>query len=331
MKKIISIIVTMVLVFSLVSCTKSNENTATNKEVDSKDVVEKEEPSEDKVSDEYTIAWVDGNLANESNAVCTEAAEEKAKSLGVNFILLDGEGSGEKQVSQIENLIEQKVDCIIVQPYDAAACQVGVEAAINAGINVLVTKTTIADNSICPFVGQDDVIAGEMEMEWIADQLSGKGNIVIIEGPTGISAAIDRNDGINNTLKNYPEIEVLYTQTANWNRDEGMNLMENWLQTGKEINAVVAHNDEMALGAYDAIVDAGKEDEIIVIGIDAIDAAKQSVSEGKLDATVLQDVETIGQQTIEVALKMSKGEEVDSIYNVDPILLTKENIDEYVK
>ena len=167
-------------------------------------------------------------------------------------------------------------------------------------------------------------------MEWMAEQLGGKGNIVIIEGPTGISAAIQRNDGITKTLEKYPDITVLHTQPADWNRDEGMSLMETWLQEGKEIDGVVAHNDEMALGAYDAIADAGKAGEIKVIGIDAIDAAKKSVAAGELDATVLQDVETIGKKTVEVAIEMCKGEKVDDVYNVDPVLLTKDNIADYV-
>lgn len=266
-------------------------------------------------AENYKIAWVDGNLANESNAICTDAAKAYAEENNVDFTLLDGQGSGENQVSQIETLIAQGVDCIIVQPYDAAACQVGVEAAIDADIPVLVTKTTIEDNSICPFVGQDDTVAGEMEMEWMAEQLGGKGNIVIIEGPTGISAAIQRNDGIEKTLEKYPDINVLHTQPADWNRDEGMALMETWLQE---------------VGAYDAIADAGKAGEIKVIGIDAIDAAKKSVAAGELDATVLQDVETIGKKTVEVAIEMCKDEKVDDVYNVDPVLLTKDNIADYV-
>lgn len=276
------------------------------------------------------ITWVDGNQANESNAVCVDAAKAYAEEQGVEFKVLDGQGSGETQVSQVETAIQEGVDAIIVQPYDAAALQVGVEEAIEAGIPVLVTKTKIADNSVCPFVGQDDVVAGEMEMEWMAEQLGGKGNIVILEGPTGIDAAISRNDGIKKTLEKYPDIKVLESQPANWNRDEGMALMETWLQSGEEINAVVAHNDEMALGAYDAIVDAGKQDQIKVIGIDAIDAAKESVAAGELDATVLQDVQTIGQKTIEVAIAMANGEDVDDVYDVPPVLLTKDNIENYM-
>lgn len=274
---------------------------------------------------------MDGNQANESNAVCADAAKAYAEEQGVGFSILDGQGSGETQVSQVETAISQGVDAIIVQPYDAAALQVGVEEAIEAGIPVLVTKTKIADNSVCPFVGQDDVVAGQMEMEWMAEQLGGKGNIVIIEGPTGIDAAISRTDGISKTLDEYPDIKVLHSQPADWNRDEAMSLMETWLQEGEEIDAVVAQNDEMALGAYDAIVDAGKEAEIKVIGIDAIDAAIKSVSAGELDATVLQDVETIGRKTVEVAIAMAKGEKVDDVYDVAPVLLTEENVAEYAE
>ena len=263
--------------------------------------------------------------------MCSDAAEAYAKEQGVNFILLDGQGSGEEQVSHCETLIAQgDVDCVIVQPYDASVCQVGVQACIDAGIPVLVTKTTIEDNSVCPFVGQDDTVAGEMEMEWMAEQLGGKGNIVVIEGPTGISAAIQRNDGINNVLANYPDIKVVYTQTGNWNRDEGMSLMETWLQTGEQIDGVVAHNDEMALGAYDALADAGLAGQIPVIGIDGIDAAKESVEAGELNATILQDVQTIGEKTVEVAIAMAKGEDVEDVYNVDPVLLTKDNIADYM-
>ncbi len=338
-EKVLAILMTAAMGISLVACGGSGNSDADSassaadsaSSASSADSADSTSASSGEGSGELTIAWVDGNLANESNAVCSDAAEAYAKEQGVNFILLDGQGSGEEQVSHCETLIAQgDVDCVIVQPYDASVCQVGVQACIDAGIPVLVTKTTIEDNSVCPFVGQDDTVAGEMEMEWMAEQLGGKGNIVVIEGPTGISAAIQRNDGINNVLANYPDIKVVYTQTGNWNRDEGMSLMETWLQTGEQIDGVVAHNDEMALGAYDALADAGLAGQIPVIGIDGIDAAKESVEAGELNATILQDVQTIGEKTVEVAIAMAKGEDVEDVYNVDPVLLTKDNIADYM-
>lgn len=168
-----------------------------------------------------------------------------------------------------------------------------------------------------------------MQMEWIAEQLGGAGTIVILEGPTGNSAAIQRQEGIMKVLEEYPNIKVLYTQTGNWNREEGMALMETWLQMGEQIDAVVAHNDEMALGAYDAIADAGKAGEILVIGIDAIQAAKESVAAGEMNVTILQDVETIAKTAIDTAIKLANGEEVEHFTYVAPVLLTKETVGNY--
>jgi inositol transport system substrate-binding protein len=277
------------------------------------------------------VLWADGNLANESNAVCTGIAADYAKEKGITLDFTDAQGQGDKQVSQIETAIQQDYDCIIIQPYDAAACQTAAEECIEAGVPVLVTKGEIEDQSVCPFIGQNDTDAGEMEMQWMADKIGGKGNIVVIEGPTGISAAILRSDGINNVLKNYPDIHIIYQQTGNWNRDEGMSLMETWLQTGEEIDGVVAHNDEMALGALDAIKDAGKQDEIPVVGIDGIDAALQSVKDGELGATILQDVDSVAKKTIDVAILASQGEKVDSVYYIQPVEINPDNVDDYLK
>lgn len=341
MKKLIALLLALVMVLGLVACASNSDTTTdTDKPAETTDTedtttdTEDADTTEDDTaatdSDALTIAWTDGNLANENNAMCTDVAKAYAEELGINFILLDGEGNGENQVAHCETLIAQGVDCVIMQAYDAAACQAGVEMCIEAGVPVLCAKTMLEDNTLCPFVGQNDVDAGEMEMQWIADQLGGKGNIVVLEGPTGNSAAIQRNDGINNILANYPDINVLYTQTGNWNREEGMALMETWLQMGEQIDAVVGHNDEMALGAYDAIADAGKAGEILVIGIDAIQAAKESVAAGEMDVTILQDVETIAKTAIDTAVKMANGEEVEQFTYIAPVLLTKDTVGDYM-
>ena len=338
MKKLIALMLVLVMCLGLAACAASSSDTpaadtktpsaatetpATETPADEEQTTE---PSDEK---KLVIAWTDGNLANENNAMCTDFAKAYAAEKGVDFILLDGEGNGENQVAHCETLIAQGVDCVIMQAYDAAACEAGVELCIEAGMPVLCAKTMLENNTLCPFVGQNDTDAGEMEMQWIADQLGGKGNIVILEGPTGNSAAIQRNDGIHNVLANYPEINVLYTQTGNWNREEGMALMETWLQMGEQIDAVVAHNDEMALGAYDAIADAGKAGEILVIGIDAIQAAKESVAAGEMNVTILQDVETIAKTAIDTAIKLAKGETVEQFTYVAPVLLTKETVGNY--
>ena len=334
MKKMIALLLALIMVFGLVACGAKEEAPKTEEEKAEVPVEEKEEaPVEEEEApaeeDKLVIAWTDGNLANENNAMCTDVAKAYAAELGIEFILLDGEGNGENQVAHCETLVAQGVDCVIMQAYDAAACQTGVEYCIEKGVPVMCAKTMLEDNTLCPFVGQNDVDAGVMEMEWIAEQLGGAGTIVILEGPTGNSAAIQRQEGIMKVLEEYPDIKVLYTQTGNWNREEGMALMETWLQMGEQIDAVVAHNDEMALGAYDAIADAGKAGEILVIGIDAIQAAKESVAAGEMNVTILQDVETIAKTAIDTAIKLANGEEVEHFTYVAPVLLTKETVGNY--
>ncbi len=334
MKKLIALMLALVMCLGLMACASSGSKetpaaTTEKPAATTEAPADKEQTAEPSGEKKLVIAWTDGNLANENNAMCTDVAKAYAAEKGIDFILLDGEGNGENQVAHCETLIAQGVDCVIMQAYDAAACEAGVEMCIEAGVPVLCAKTMLEDNTLCPFVGQNDTDAGEMEMQWIADQLGGKGNIVILEGPTGNSAAIQRNDGIHNVLENYPDIKVLYTQTGNWNREEGMALMETWLQMGEQIDAVVAHNDEMALGAYDAIADAGKAGEILVIGIDAIQAAKESVAAGEMNVTILQDVETIAKTAIDTAVKLAKGETVEQFTYVAPVLLTKETVGDY--
>lgn len=334
MKKVISSVLAFTLMMSLSACaTKAEETKQTTVAVATEATVSMStdaETTQEVSDDKIVIGMTVGNLSNEANVVYAEAAEAYAQSIGVELLVLDGEGSAEKQVSQCESFVAQGVDAVIMQAYDAAGCVPGVQACIDAGIPVFASKTTIEDMSLVPtYVGSDDFNAGKIEMTYIAEQLGGKGNIVILEGPAGISAATLRNDGIQEILKSYPDIKVLYNQPANWNRDEGMQLMENWLQLGEQIDAVVAHNDEMALGAYDAISDAGLAGTIYVIGIDAITAAKESVINGEMDATVLQDGKAIGEKSVDVAIMLAKGETVDELYDIPFVLLTPDNIAEY--
>lgn len=334
MKRFLVLAFAMMMVFAMVACSPAVEQPSTPEEPAAEASADAEEPAPDGEApaegDKILIGISAPNNANEANMQMNQGIEDYLKTIdNVEILLLDAEGKGENHLNHAETFITKGVDVAIVSPYDAAAGQSAVEMLIEAGIPTITLKAAIADNSICSYVGQDDTIAGEMEMQWIADKLGGKGNIVVIEGPTGNSAAILRNEGINNILAKYPDIKVLHTQTGNWNREEGMALMENWLQAGEQIDAVVGHNDEMALGAYDALVDAGKAGQMLVIGIDAIDAAKASVAKGEMNATVLQDSYGIGKLGIEIAVKLAQGETLEANYFVDPVLLTIDNIGDY--
>lgn len=335
MKKALVIMLVCALLFSLVGCSSiptADQESATKETVSAEATVAPAEASAEETAaeeDSYVIGVTIPNMENESNAIYADAMQEYADSLGnVELLITDGAGLAEKQVAQCETFVTQGVDAVILCPYDAEGCMAAAQVCVDAGIPVFTSKAEISDQSIVnTYVGADDFAGGKMEMQYIADLLGGKGNICVIEGPTGISAAILRTDGINEVLKNYPDIKILYSQPADWDRAVAMQTMENWLQLGEEIDAVVAENDEMALGAYDAIKDLGLE--IPVIGIDAIEAALESVAAGELTATVLQDVKSIAIKAVDVAIMLAKGEKVEDHYYVDFILIDSTNIDQY--
>lgn len=282
--------------------------------------------------DKIVIGLTDANMSNESNAIFSNAAIEYAKGMdNVELIVNDGEGDAEKQIAQCESFVAQGVDVVIISPYDYDAAVTAAQICKDAGIPVFVAKGLIADMSIVEtYVGSDDFNAGVIEMEYIADLIEGEGNIVIIEGPTGVTGAVLRNDGIASVLEEYPDIKVLYSQPADWYRDQAMALMENWLQLGADINAVVAHNDEMALGAYDALEAAGLADSVPVIGIDGIQAAVESVGEGKLTASILQDSKTIAETAIDVAIRLANGEEIEKEYDIPYQVITADNYKDFL-
>ncbi len=279
--------------------------------------------------EKVTIGITYQNLTNEFILLIADAVEAKAAELGVELIALDGQGNAETQISQVEGFIAQGVDAIILNPFDENGCVPAVNKANEAGIPIIDVNGLVANVDECTsYVGSDSVESGRIAMRAMAEALGGKGNIVVIHGPTGHSAEIDRQEGILDVLKDFPDIKIVAEAPADWDRAKGMSLMENWMQTGEEINGVVGHNDEMAIGALKAIQAAGKTD-IKVIGIDAIADALTAVENGEMIGTVFQDAAGQGAGSVEVAYKAAKGETVDKEYMIPYILVTKENLAEY--
>lgn len=281
-------------------------------------------------ADKLTIGVSYQNLQNEFAIKIQDAIRAKTKELGIELVEADGQGKAENQIAQVENFITQKVDAIILQPYDKNGSAPAVDKAVAAKIPIIVVNAQVSNlDKATAYSGSDDVVAGKLETEFVVDKLGGKGNVVIIHGPNGNSAEINRTEGIKEVLSKQPDIKILAEQTANWDRAQALSLMENWLQTYPDIDAVIAQNDEMALGAYKAIEAAGKQNEIIVVGIDAIPDALKSVEEGKLAATVFQDARGQGGQAVELAVKAVKGEPFEHINYIPFELVTKDNVSQY--
>lgn len=257
--------------------------------------------------------------------------EKKAEALGVELMTVDAERSALKQVEQVESFIARKVDVIILNPAEVEASSPAVSKALAAGIPIVNVNS---ETSVPPtaFVGSDDVEAGRIAMNYIAEKLGGKGNVLMMEGYLGQAGQIKREQGAMEVLKKHPGLKLLAHQTAEWDRAKGMDLMENWIQAyGSQIGAVFAHNDEMALGAVKALTDAGLKNKVIVVGVDALPDALRAVQQGSLDATVFQNAGQQGAKAVETAVKIARKQPFDKQVLIPFQLVTKANVGEFIR
>jgi inositol transport system substrate-binding protein len=271
------------------------------------------------------------NFSDEFRTYMIDAMKEEQKKYpDVEFIYSDAQNDSSKQMNQIENFITQKVDAIIFTPVDTVAA-VDILAKVNAsGIPIIVSNQTFdGANKATAYVGSKSIESGLMQMEEVEKLLNGKGNIAIMDGQMGHEAQIKRTEGNKQIIAKHPDMKVVLENTAEWNREKGLNLMENWLQSGKEIDAVVANNDEMAIGAIMALKEKGKLKDILVAGVDATPAALKLVKEGSLKVTVFQDAVGQGKASIDTAVKAANGEKVKSVI-VPYQLVTSKNVDEFI-
>ena len=250
-----------------------------------------------------------------------EGAKAAAKEAGVDLTVVDAGDDATKQVSDIEDLVSKQVSVIIVNPVDSDAVSGAVQSAIDQGVKVISVDRVVNDVEIDCQIASDNVAGAEMATQYIVDKLGEGVKVAELQGISGASAAIDRGKGFHNIADEKLVVEA--SQTANFDRTEGMTVMENILQAKGDIQAVFAANDEMALGAVEAIAGAGKN--ILVVGFDATDDAVASIKAGKMGATIAQQPELIGSTAVENALKLINGETIPKNIPVEVELITVEN------
>jgi inositol transport system substrate-binding protein len=266
------------------------------------------------------------NLQNEFIINIQDAMRAKARELGVDLIEADGQGKAENQIAQVEDFIARGVDALILNPYDKEGSAHAVDLAVQARKPIVVVNAIVSNvRKAAAYVGSEDAEAGRMAATRIMEVLHGRGHIAVIHGPGGHSAEVQRTDGIREVLARFPEAKIVAEQSGNWDRAQALNVMENWLASGRKIDAVIAQNDEMALGACKAIEAAGKQKEIAVIGIDAIPDALKAVSEGKMVGTVFQDARGQGALAVTLAVELAQGKKVEHDHYIPFRLVTRQD------
>jgi len=271
------------------------------------------------------------NLSSEFIVMLHQAMERKARDLGVELVVNDAQRSAEKQVQQVENFVAQRVDAIILNPCEVDASSPAVDRAIAAGIPI-VNVNSETRSAPTAFVGSRDEESARLAMEFIAQRLHGRGNVVMMHGYMGQAAQLKRDQGAREVLAKYPNLKLLAHQSAEWDRAKAIALMENWIQAYPDrIDAVFAQNDEMGMGAVIALEQAKKKDKVVVASVDAIADALQAVKDGRLDATVFQDARGQGEAAVETAVKIIKRQPFQKEVYLPFRLVTKENLSEFLK
>lgn len=223
--------------------------------------------------------------------------------------VFDGRLDAFTQATQFDMIVTQRFDAVIFIPVDAEAGLGPAEQAKAAGIPLIGSNTLLSNRTLyARYIGSDDIQGGKEVATAVVGRIDGRGNVVILEGPIGHSAQIQRREGINAVLAHSPQVRVLETKSANWSRAEALALMENWLTAHDgNIRGVIAQNDEMALGAIEAVKARGLDPaNLPIAGIDGIADALKAVKRGEM-STTLQDANAQAQGAIDLALRTLIG------------------------
>jgi inositol transport system substrate-binding protein len=260
-----------------------------------------------------------------------------AKTLdGVELQIEDAQNDVAKQQSQIQNFIASGVSAIIVNPVDTDATAALSKAAADAGIPLVYVNREPANINELPekqaFVASNEQESGTLETKEVCRLLNGKGKVVVMMGELSNQAARMRTQDVKDVIATdeCKGLTIVEEQTANWSRTQGADLMTNWLSAGLEFDAVISNNDEMAIGAIQALKAAGRSmDSVVVAGIDATQDALAAMAAGDLDVTVFQDAAGQGKGSVDAALKLAKGEKVETKVYIPFQLVTPANIADY--
>ena len=273
-------------------------------------------------------------LINMVDAMKDYVANNYSEEVEISFV--DAKDDAAKQLAQVENFVTQGMDGVIVIAVDTDAVGPITQICVSEGVKISyvnrmpasVAQGTFPEGAF--FTGSEEIKAGEMQGEFTAEKLNGEGNVAILMGMLGHNAQIKRTDGVKKIVAKHPGMKVVKEQTGKWQRSEAMQVMENWIASGTKIDAVLSNNDEMAIGALNAIEANGLLGKILVLGVDATPDAIDSMSKGKLNASVFQDGAGQAKGGIDAIVKSVKGEAVDQ-YNWIPFkLVTPENYKDFM-
>lgn len=322
MKKLLALMLVLVLALGMfTACGGGGEDVADNGD------------GGEAADDAVKIGFATCNMNDTFQTYVVDAATAKANELGYEIDVQDAQEDVVKQQDQVNAMINDGVDAIIVVPVDTSAMGPITDAVTSAGIPLVYVNRNPFGEDTPPegvyYVGSQEIVAGRLQGEYLVELMGEEGGVGILMGILSNEGAVKRTEGNEEVLNQYDGIEILAKEAGDWQYDKGMAITENWLTAyGDDLNAVLANNDGMAIGALQALEAAGRED-VILMGVDAIPDAVDLVAEGKMDATVLQDADGQGAGGVDVVSKIVNGEAVDQVTWIDFVLVTPDNVADF--
>jgi len=260
---------------------------------------------------------------------------DEATKNNIDIIAADGKRDPQEQLKQVENFITQGVDAILIHVIDQTLAPNITKECLAANIPLVYFNRKPDDSALVAgkvvAVASPEVVAGNLEGEFVAKKLGGKGNVAILMGTMGSAPQIGRTQGTKDVLAKYPGIKVVREQTANFQRPDAVTVVENWLAGDVKIDAIVANNDEMALGAVLVLEEKGMKNKVIVTGVDATSDALKFIADKRLDMTVFQNGGAQGRGAVQTALKLLKHQMVPAFTAIPFEPVTYDNYKKYMK
>lgn len=267
-----------------------------------------------------TIGFAVSTQNNPFFVTMAKSVEDAAAKANVEVKIVDAQNDPAKQSNDVTDLIESKVDVLIINPVDSAAISNSVIAANEAKIPVITIDRSADKGEIVTHIASNNVKGGEMAAEYIVQKLGEQAAVAELEGIPGASATRERGEGFHKVADQ--KLKVLAKQSADFDRTKGLTVAENILQANPDVKAIFAQNDEMALGAIGAAKSASKD--ILVIGFDGTEDGIKAIQDGDMAATIAQQPDKMGEVAVEIAQKIVKGEAVDKNIAVDLKLVEKQ-------
>ena len=270
------------------------------------------------------IGMVLSTLNNPFFVNMKDGAEKEAEKLGYDLVVLDSQNDPAKERANVEDLVQLGVIALLINPTDSDAVVKTVEVANKSNIPVITLDRQANGGKITSHIASDNIKGGEMAAEYVLDKFKdekGPINVVEIQGIPGASATRDRGEGFHNIMDKNDKFNFISIQAADFDRQKGLQVMENIIQANPNIQVVFAHNDEMALGAVKAIKASGIN--ALVIGFDGNDDAKDSIDANEMTATIAQQPDLIGALGVELANKIYNGESIKDKIAADLKVYTK--------